>query len=104
MWGFASPLIGDGSSDLLRQMLEHSTARGERVPLLLTGVPASRSRLEPLIRTLAARHALRPLAETVRLQASLEGGVEGWLARRFRFGAICRAAPGRHTRPGWAST
>jgi len=82
MWGFASPLIGVGSCDLLRQLLENPAGRAGRVPLLLSGLPATRSRLEPLLRMLGARYALRPLAETLRFQASLDGGVDGWLARR----------------------
>ena len=82
MWGFASPLVGEGSCELLRQILEELAAGGGRVPLLLTGVPAARSRLEPLLRMLGADFALRPLRETVRFQASLDGGMEGWLARR----------------------
>ncbi len=82
MWGFASPLVGEGSCELLRQLLEDSAAGGSRRPLLLTGVPAARSRLEPLLRMLDADFALRPLRETVRFQASLDGGVDGWLGRR----------------------
>jgi CelD/BcsL family acetyltransferase involved in cellulose biosynthesis len=82
MWGFASALIGDGSCDLLRQILGDLALAGARVPLLLTGVPTSRSRLDPLLRMLAADFALRPLRETVRFQASLDGGFDGWLGRR----------------------
>jgi CelD/BcsL family acetyltransferase involved in cellulose biosynthesis len=47
-------------------------------------VPAARARLEPLLRMLDARYALRPLDATQRFQASLAGGVDGWLARRSR--------------------
>jgi CelD/BcsL family acetyltransferase involved in cellulose biosynthesis len=93
MWGFASPLVGDGSCELLRQMLEDLALAGGRVPLLLTGVPTARSRLEPLLRMLSADFALRPFRETVRFQASLDGGIEGWLARRSaRFRRNLRAA------------
>ena len=93
MWCFASPLVGDGSCDLLRQMLAESALTGERVTLLLSGIPATRQRLEPLIRMLGVGFALRPLDETVRFQASLAGGVEGWLARRgSRFRRNLRSA------------
>jgi len=82
MWGFASPLVGERSADLLAETLADDAARGERLPLLLTGIPLARARLEPVLRVLAAHFALRPLAETVRFQASLAGGFDGWLARR----------------------
>jgi len=82
MWGFASPLVGAGSCDLLRELLDDSATRVGRVPLLLSGIPLTRTRLEPLLRMLAERFALRPLAETVRFQASLDAGFDAWLARR----------------------
>ena len=82
MWGFASPLVGDSSCDLLRLMLETGGGELARAPLLLSGVPLERSRLEPLLRMLAANYALRPLSETLRYRASLAGGFDGWLGRR----------------------
>ncbi|MEX2208256.1 MAG: GNAT family N-acetyltransferase [Myxococcota bacterium] len=82
MWGFASPLVGEGSCELLGRLLEPGPAAPAREPLLLSGVPLERARLEPLLRLLAPHYALRPLAETLRWQASLDGGVDGWLARR----------------------
>lgn len=82
MWGFASALVGDGSCDLLCRVLAPDFAGRPREPLLLSGVPFERARLEPLLRVLAPHYALRPLSETVRYQASLDGGMDGWLARR----------------------
>ncbi len=96
MWGFASPLVGDGGADLLRRLLEPSADHFERAPLLLRGLPVVRSRLEPLLRVLEARFAFRPITHTVRFQASLEGGFDGWLARRSpRFRKNLRAARSR---------
>jgi len=93
MWGFASPLVGPESPALLGRMLEEAAARGARWPLLLTGLPVAGPRLEAVIRVLARHFALRPLAVRVRFQASLEGGVDGWLARRgARFRRNLRAA------------
>ncbi len=84
MWGFGSALVGVGSCELLRQVLESASAELARAALLLSGVPVERARLEPLVRMLAERYALRPLTETVRYQASLDGGADGWLGRRSR--------------------
>jgi len=93
MWGFASPLVGPESAELLGRSLEASAARGERLPLLLSGVPVAGARLEAVIRVLARRFALRPLSIRVRFQASLEGGADGWLARRSaKFRRNLRAA------------
>ncbi len=82
MWGFASALVGAGSVELLRALIDADAAARPRAPLLLSGVPLERARLEPLLRALAADYGLRPLAETLRYQASFEGGFDGWLGRR----------------------
>lgn len=101
MWGFASPLIGEGSVDLLRRLLEDPAQGFERTPLLLTGLSTLRPRFEKLIGILDAHFALRPLARTIRFQASLEGGFEGWLARRgVRFRRNLRAARKRTREAG----
>lgn len=101
MWGFASALVGSGSSELLRRALEPRAPRSEAAPLLLTGLPASRARLAPLIRALEPRFALRWVAPTVRFQASLSGGVDGWLSRRSaRFRRNLRVARRRTREAG----
>ncbi len=101
MWGFASPLVGAASPELLRALLDADAAVRGRLPLLLSGVPLERGRLEPLLRALAPRYALRPLAETVRYQASLAGGVDGWLGRRSaRFRRGLRSARRRTREAG----
>jgi CelD/BcsL family acetyltransferase involved in cellulose biosynthesis len=103
MWGFASPLVGEGGSALLESLLAQSAAESGARPVLFTGVPIARARLDPLIRVLAARYALRPLAPTQRYQASLAGGFEGWLARRARhFRRNLRAARSRTRAAGVA--
>ncbi len=84
MWGFASPLIGARATGLLEHVHARAAANDALRPHLLTGLPATRDRLEPVIRVLAARFAIRPLEPTVRYQASLSGGLDGWLGRRTR--------------------
>lgn len=79
MWGFASPLIGPGAATLLG----HSLARHPR-PVLLLGLPTDRRRLRPLVDAVGETFAGRVLSPTERYVASLEGGLEGWLARRSR--------------------
>lgn len=79
MWGFASPLIGAGAGTLLGRSL----ARDPR-PVLLLGLPIDRRRLRPLVDALGDTFSGRVLSPTERFVASLEGGLEGWLARRSR--------------------
>ncbi len=77
MWGFGSPLIGAGAPAMLARDLR----RNPRAVLLL-GLPADRRRLAPLGDLLSAGFQLRSLEPTIRFVASLEGGIDGWLARR----------------------
>jgi hypothetical protein len=105
MWGFASPLAGAGSPALLEELLADSARREERAWLLLSGLPAARERLDPVLRALKARFALRALPPTQRFQASLAGGFEGWLARRSpKFRRNLRAARRRVSGAGVAFT
>ena len=103
MWGFASPLVGARSPELLEALLADSVRRGERAWVLLSGVPGARERLEPVLRVLAGRYGLRALPATQRFQASLEGGVERWLERRSpKFRHNLRAARRRTRAAGIA--
>jgi CelD/BcsL family acetyltransferase involved in cellulose biosynthesis len=77
MWGFASPLIGEGAARLLARALQDRPAS-----LLLLGLSLDRQRLAPLVKALSGRYAARALPPTTRRVASLAGGVDGWLARR----------------------
>jgi CelD/BcsL family acetyltransferase involved in cellulose biosynthesis len=78
MWGFASPLVGPDAGSVLRDAAEELG----RPHLLLSGV--GRERAEALARTLRGHYRLRAVDTTMRFVASLEGGVEGFLARRSR--------------------
>lgn len=77
MWGFGSPLIGEEAPALLARAL-----RRKPRPVLLLGLPADRRRLAPLIDLVPAGFQARSLEATIRFVASLDGGIEGWLARR----------------------
>ncbi len=79
LWGFGSPLVGEGAANLLAKAL-----LARPVPILLLGLPADRARLAPLVDALAGRWAARPLEPTTRFVALLAGGLEGWFARRSR--------------------
>jgi CelD/BcsL family acetyltransferase involved in cellulose biosynthesis len=105
MWGFASPVVGPGAAGVLDALLARERAHAEPAWLLLTGLPVARARLEPLVRVFTERYALRALPPTQRFQASLEGGFDGWLARRStRFRRNLRAALRRTRAAGVAFT
>ena len=96
MWGFGSPLIGPGAAALLAASL-----RERPRPVLLLGLPAARERLRDLVRPLAGRFRGRSLDPTNRYVASLEGGLEAWLAGRSRaFRRNLRAARRRSESAG----
>ncbi len=77
MWGFASPLIGEGAPALLASAL-----RAEPEPVVLLGLPLDRARLVPMLERLEGRFAARRLAPTTRRVASLRGGMDAWAQRR----------------------
>jgi hypothetical protein len=81
-WCFGSPLLGPDALELLDALLGEPALRDERPALLLSGfVPGS-----ALPRRVAARfrgrYEIVHLGRTVLCSASLEGGVDGFLARR----------------------
>src|SRR5262245_5360812 len=78
MWGFASPLVGPGSGELLLELLRTQGA-GEWVYLsgLLAAAPGTRA----LLRGLAPHFSLGVASTTLRFVARL-GGEDGFLARR----------------------
>ncbi len=77
MWGFGSPLVGEGAAELLAEAL---IARPIAVALL--GLPLEARRLRPMARRLEGRFMARSLQPTTRLVASLADGLDGWLAGR----------------------
>lgn len=87
MWCFASPLVGPDPLALLDAAVADVSSGATRPPLLLAGIPGSREPGGLLARTVAAldrRYDLRAVDSTLRFVASLEGGLDGWLARRSR--------------------
>ena len=84
MWCFACPLVGEESVPLLEQAISEI---GANAPLVFAGIPANRGPETLLARVVVAlddRYDLRVVDSTLRFEASLEGGLEGWLSRRSR--------------------
>ena len=89
MWGFASPLVGADSLELLCELLAE---RRRHELLYLAGLPPRDPRTRALILRLDATHALSVVTTTERFVARLDD-LEGYLARRSaKFRAGARAA------------
>ncbi len=89
MWCFACPLVGADSPALLDAAIADVSKRQAPghpgVSLALSGVPESRDPnglLARLVHHLDGRYELRAVDSTLRFEASLEGGLDGWLSRR----------------------
>jgi len=92
-WGMACPLIGEDPVTLAAEAASEIAARRDWNVMLLAGMTADGALLPALLRTLPPRIERRFGQSTVRLVASLEGGVDGFLARRSRnFRKALRAA------------
>lgn len=85
MWGLASPLVGPApgplaaaATDILRSLDRTWDA------LILTGLLVESALLQAVVRILGSRYRIALGPRTVRLVASLDGGAEGFLARRAR--------------------
>ena len=79
MWGFASPLVGAGSVELLGALC--AARAGRREVLYLSGLAPDSSRVRALVARLAPSHSLSVAGLTVRFVAELDS-LEGYLARR----------------------
>jgi hypothetical protein len=77
MWGFASPIVGEGATGLLASHLLATPT-----PTLLLGLPDLQVRLAPLGERLMGRYGVRALEPTTRFVADLSEGLDGWLAGR----------------------
>jgi hypothetical protein len=76
-WGLACPLVG--APELARELLD---AVGKRTQLILCGFPPRSRRFAELLHALDDNYHLLPGPVTRRHRASLEGGFDGFLARR----------------------
>lgn len=92
MWGFASPLVGAESVELLAGLLAR---RGRRELLYLAGLAPRDPRTRALILRLDPTHSLSVASTTERFVARLDD-LDGYLARRSaKFRAGVRAAQRR---------
>lgn len=85
MWGLASPLVGSQPEPLAAAAMDIFRAR-ERSwdALILTGMMLDSALLQALVRRVGARYRIALGPRTIRHVASLEGGADGFLARRAR--------------------
>jgi CelD/BcsL family acetyltransferase involved in cellulose biosynthesis len=92
-WGMACPLIGSDPAGLAAEVAAEISARRDWNVMLLAGLAPDGPMLPALLRALPARIERRFGQSTIRLVASLDGGVDGFLARRSRnFRKALRAA------------
>ncbi len=85
MWGLACPLVGVSAEPLcaalIAQLEEARIAAG--APLVLVcGLPREGARIRAVVQALSFGHRLQPSNATARCVASLEGGLDGFFARR----------------------
>jgi CelD/BcsL family acetyltransferase involved in cellulose biosynthesis len=92
-WGMACPLIGADPAALAGEVAAEVAARRDWNVMLLAGLAPDGEMLPALLAALPARIERRFGQSTIRLVASLEGGVDGFLGRRSRnFRKALRAA------------
>lgn len=83
-WGLAAPLIGRDPDALTAEVVALLAARRDWQLAIFTGLTADGPQRRALDRVLPPRWERRRGTPTVRHIASLEGGVDGFLARRSR--------------------
>ncbi len=83
-WGMACPLIGADAPALAAEVATTFAERRDWNVLLLPGLAPDGPMLPALLRALPARLERRFGQSTVRHVASLDGGLDGYLARRSR--------------------
>jgi len=83
-WGLASPLIGRDAEGLVAEVVPLLAGRRDWQLAILAGLTVAGPQRRALNATLPARWERRRGQPTVRHVASLEGGIDGFLARRSR--------------------
>lgn len=83
-WGLASPLIGRDPGALIEEVVPVLSSRRDWQLAILAGLTADGPQRRALDRLLPPRWERRRGTPTTRHVASLDGGVDGFLARRSR--------------------
>jgi hypothetical protein len=83
-WGLASPLVGRDPEALAGDVVGVLAARRDWQLAIISGITARGPQRRALERALPQRWERRRGTPTIRHVASLEGGVDGFLARRSR--------------------
>ncbi len=83
-WGLASPLVGLDAEGLVSEVVPLLAGRRDWQLAILSGLTVNGPQRRALDTTLPARWERRRGQPTVRHVASLEGGIDGFLARRSR--------------------
>ncbi len=83
-WGLAAPLIGADPAALVAEVVPLLAARRDWQLAIFSGMTVTGPQRRALDATLPARWERRRGQPTIRHVASLEGGVDGFLARRSR--------------------
>lgn len=83
-WGLASPIVGRDSLALSEEIVAVLAERRDWQLAILAGIAGDGPQRRTLERALPARWERRRGTPTIRHVASLEGGVDGYLARRPR--------------------
>lgn len=81
-WLFGCPLLGPGAVDLLTQRLDELRRAGVRPSVLVAGLAPDGATLRALESALARSHDCFADEPRVQCIASLDGGIDGFLARR----------------------
>ncbi len=81
LWGFATALVGEESPRMLGSVCRSVLRQGH---LILYGLPNDRAFLDAVACQSAATHRTLLLKQVTRCVASLQGGLDGFLARRTR--------------------
>ena len=82
MWFFGCPLLGAHAVELLDAFLGERADGPDAPAVLLSGLLPGGSLLRGIQKTFRSRHEIVRLGPTVLCSASLEGGIDGFLARR----------------------